>query len=570
VTSEDGWVWSEGLPGAEGEFGTGNRSAGAGRLIVTAPQTPPDGFAAAGPDPEPENVAATADPRTAVAPPDAVPTAPMAVLERAPDARPDECARPSGAGGGRGWRRHPRGGGDQARLAQGQASLPAVSQLSARRTRPDTVAASVTIAALVALWGAGHVLWGASVVEGRGSTVAEVYILVFAVLAWQVALCLFDRSRRASPADAERLARLEVVIAVPCYNEDPRLLLRALLSMVRQTRPPSHVYLVDDGSDKADYTDVRREFLAAAHEMGVRASWERTVNRGKRHAQAVAVRATPDADIYVTVDSDATLDPRALAELLEAFADPRVQSSAGIVLAANNQVNLLTRITDLTYVTTFLSSRASLSLLGSVLVNSGALAAYRAPVIRDNLDVYLAETFFGRRISFSDDSLLTMLAMLRGKTVQRPGAFAFAMMPERLSHHARQYLRWMRGSFIRAWWRFRYLPLRSYAYWWHMLWWILNVVMIGLFVNVYVDGVADGRFRWAFVVIPVLGAYVMNLRYLTVRRSDEPFWSRLLTWLLAPLAVAWQVTVMRAWRWYGALTWWKTGWGTRQDIEVGL
>jgi hypothetical protein len=54
-----------------------------------------------------------------------------------------------------------------------------------------------------------------------------------------------------------------------------------------------------------------------------------------------AVRGTPDADVYVTIDSDGILDQRALAELLKPLADPRVQSAAGIVLAANNRVNLL-------------------------------------------------------------------------------------------------------------------------------------------------------------------------------------------------------------------------------------
>ncbi|WP_275561157.1 hypothetical protein [Streptomyces sp. 5-6(2022)] len=73
--------------------------------------------------------------------------------------------------------------------------------------------------------------------------------------------------------------------------------------------------------------------------------------------------------------------------------------------------------------------RSALSAMGSVLVNSGPLAAYRADVVRDNLDSYLNETFMGRPAMFSDDSLLTLYALLRGQTVQQPSAVAFTAMP---------------------------------------------------------------------------------------------------------------------------------------------
>ena len=118
-------------------------------------------------------------------------------------------------------------------------------------------------------------------------------------------------------------------------------------------------------------------------------------------------------------------------------------------------------------------------------------------------------------------------------------------MPEHLSHHARQYLRWMRGSFIRSWWRFRYLPLRLYAYWWHLFSsWMLTAVALWAFTELYIIGPYEGKFRLSYVVVPVLLGYATMLPYLTVRRSDEPFMSRVITWLLAPLAVLWSFTVL--------------------------
>jgi hyaluronan synthase len=167
--------------------------------------------------------------------------------------------------------------------------------------------------------------------------------------------------------------------------------------------------------------------------------------------------------------------------------------------------------------------------------------------------------------------MLTLQAYLRGRTVHQCTAFAFAAMPERFSHHRRQYLRWMRGSFIRSWWRLRYLPLSSVAYWQHLAGWVLSAVTGWAFADTVILGAVRGELGWGDLLVPVLAGYGLALPYLTVRRSDERFRSRLLTWSLAPLAAVWGLTVLRVFRWWGILTCLDTGWGTRQDgAEVTL
>jgi hyaluronan synthase len=442
--------------------------------------------------------------------------------------------------------------------------------LSASRSALGHALVSAVLLTGCVAWGARHVLAVRAAVDGGGSAFGELYALTFAALAWQVILYALDRPYRVPEWMHAGTDGLHVVIAVPCYNEDPAILRASLLSMLGQDRLPGHVYVVDDGSDAADYGQVRREVAARAAAAGVRFSWARTPNGGKRHAHAVAVQATPRADVYVTVDSDSVLDRHAVRELLAPFADPQVQSVAGVFLAANNRATLLARILDLAYLPSQLMVRGGMSVMGSVLVNSGAIAAYRADAVREALPVYLGEMFFGVPVGFSDDSMLTLLAFLKGKAVHQPGAFAFAAMPEKFSHHRRQYLRWMRGSFIRSWWRFRYLPLSSYAWWWHLGGWVLSAVSGWAFTDIIVTAVVRGEFRWQFVLVPVIAGYAVALPYLTVSRSDEPFASRLLTWALAPLAVFWALTVLRAWRWYGAATCRQTGWGTRQKVEISL
>ena len=232
----------------------------------------------------------------------------------------------------------------------------------------------------------------------------------------------------------------------------------------------------------------------------------------------------------------------------------------------------IARITDLLYVTGQLTDRSAASTMGAVLVNSGPLAAYRADVVLDNLGVYLSETFFGRPVEFSDDSMLTLFALQRGKTVQQPTAFVFTAMPETLSHHGRQFGRWMRGSLIRSVWRFRYLRTTGYAYWSHALRWVQMAVSTALFVDFFLwRPTMSGTFSLWLFLIPVVAGYGQGLRYLSVSRSDQSFGSQLFTYALSPLAVLWSFAVLRGIRWYAMATCLKGGWGTRQNgVEVTL
>lgn len=424
----------------------------------------------------------------------------------------------------------------------------------------------------VALWAAHHVVQAVALAHGASTgRLTLVYSVTFCLLALQAVLYHCERPKRCTPRQQRQLDALRVEVLVPAYEEDPGYLHGTLLSLLEQTRRPEAVHVVDDGSS-VDYADLRAWFEDAAAAVGVATTWQRQANAGKRHAQGAGVRMSPNAQVYVTVDSDARLDPHALEQLLIPFADRRVMSVAGIVLASNHRTNLLSRITDLYNVTGQLTDRSAMSAVGSVLVNSGALAAYRAPIVRDNLDGYLSETIAGRPVLFSDDSMLTLFALLAGRTVQQPTAIVHSAMPVTVSHCIRQQLRWLRGSTIRSLWRVRYLPTARVAYWLHLARWVQMAVATAVFGYLMVEQPAVGRMpTWSFAVAPVLIGYAQGLRYLTIRRPDESLASQLLTWSLAPLAVLWAWTVLRGVRYYAMTTCLRTGWGTRQNgVEVAL
>jgi hyaluronan synthase len=400
-------------------------------------------------------------------------------------------------------------------------------------------------------------------------TVAGTIYIVF--LIWvivQIALAVADRPRH---ADTRRTPDgMTIAALVPVYNEDVRALRGCLEGFLMQTRRPDAVAVVNDGSsDELDYSGTRDWFLAECSALGVRGHWTDQPNAGKRHAQIAAMRCEPDADIYLTVDSDSILDRHAISEAMKAFADPEVQSVAAVILSTNYRASLLARMMDVFTVGLQLFERSAFSRLNAVMVNSGGCAFYRGAVIRDNVEVYLNETLAGRRVNFSDDSLLTLFALQRGKTVQQPTAFAFTLMPTNLSHHVRQQLRWMRGSFIRSGWRMRFLPLTGTAYWLHLAKWIAyGTVTTTLLMLVVTGKLLDPALLTSGVLAAVTIYVLTAFRYLAVVRSDQSTAQRWLTFATSPLAALWGLTFLRVLRWYAMATVLNLGWGTRSVVEV--
>lgn len=398
---------------------------------------------------------------------------------------------------------------------------------------------------------------------------AFLWTALFLTAGHQIAFAWFDKPFTVTLAQQVALDRLRVTVNVPLYNEDPPVIDRTIYALFRQSRLPNRVEVVDDGSTTSDYAEIRDYWLAHVP-RGVDFSWVRTKNSGKRHAQAVTFSKDRDADIFVTLDSDTTLARNAIEEALKPLADRRVQSVAGVEVAYNAHANLLTRIGSIRQVAWQMTQCSVLSMAGNILVNRGTFAVYRAAVVRDNLHAYLNETFLGKEVKYSDDSLLTLFALMRGRTVQQLTAFQLPMYPDNVSHALRQWTRWMRGSTIRNFWRLRYLPVFSYGWLMSVLSWWQFFVSWAAYLMVFAVRPAEGHFSIAPVLIVLMSSYLVALRNLLIRRSDHSPLQQLDTWLLAPLNLIWSLIVLRPVRIYGTFTCGNNGWGTRSKVEVGI
>ena len=353
-----------------------------------------------------------------------------------------------------------------------------------------------------------------------------------------------------------------VAVIIPCYNEDPALLARVLESCRWQTRRPDAVIVTDDGST-VSYADVQAEYQDV--------TWLRTVNRGKKHAQGEAIQEAPWADFFLTIDSDSALERRAIEEGLKPFADWRVQSVAALEMASNWRKNILTRAIAARSLAFQLFAMSSQSVAGgSVLICPGAASFYRADLIREVLPAYLGETFGGQPCILGDDTMLTFFALMKGRAVQQPTAFCFPAYPETLSHHLRQWVRWMRASTIRQIWRLRYLPFTSYGYWfsiWQLAAFTAGVAATALIVIAWpaahslAIGALGGLLAWPLV---------LGFRLFTIKRSDQGLGGLLAGIALMPAAALWYLLVLRQIRFYGIATCARQNWVTRKQIEVRL
>ncbi|MFD8025241.1 glycosyltransferase [Streptomyces lavendulae] len=450
----------------------------------------------------------------------------------------------------------------------------------ARHARPRTLLllAGLPLTAFLA-WGAAHTISLASSWNtGRGSGMALAWLASFLLL-WWVPVSWLERPKTVTARGQRALDALDVTVQIPVYNEDPHALGACLDSVLRQTRPVQRIRVVDDGSVDTDgspvtYAAVRAELLARTATPGApEITWDRTPNRGKRHAQ-MSVLAHDDGDIFVTLDSDSVLDPDAIAEGLKPFANPQVTSVAGQVLVLNHDANALTRMINLLYLPFTRGLRSAQSVLGRVTINSGTLAFYRADIVRDAAGVYEHETFRGRPMQMNDDSMLTFYGLLAGDTVHQPSSMVFTLAPERPRHYLRQQLRWMRGTTVRHLWWLRYMPAGGIVFWTTVAEYIH--ILLGLAIPAAILAQPDlrghlGVLALSGLAIGTVMSYLMALRLFTVRRSDMTTGQNLLLFALAPLAALWRMIILRPMYFYAMATCHRINrWGTRASVEVGL
>lgn len=343
-----------------------------------------------------------------------------------------------------------------------------------------------------------------------------------------------------------------VLAVVPAYNEDEEALYACVRSLLASEVIPDRVIVVDDGSK----IPVR----PFSHPL---VTWVRQENKGKRAAQAAALRlaAPGEYQFILTVDSDSEIRLDALGHLLRAMSDKRVQAATGWIYVRNWNGNWVTRGADMDIGTACVSCRASRSVLGALETTSGALALYRAEVFYDHLEEYTASA----GVNCGDDRWMNLRALRRGQTVGVNEAVVETDMPASLKVMFRQRRRW--GQ---SWWQalpyaYRHLKIVQ------LLWTTFELAYVCTFPGTiaYLGyALATGRqhlgVTWAagFAVTYVLVVFAQGFLYLYPRPLTWREKLGQLTFGLLCMILLEQLVITPA-KYWALLTVRRTSWSTR-------
>ncbi len=258
-------------------------------------------------------------------------------------------------------------------------------------------------------------------------------------------LTLFHALRYRAVRAAEDRALPMLTVIVPAYNEGAAVEV-ALRSALASDYPAERleVLAIDDGSRDDTWAHIE----AVAREAPERViAIRQPSNQGKR-AALLAGFLRARGELVVTVDSDSKLEPGALRAIVSPMiADPEVAAVAGRVNVLNRDANLLTHLLAARFFITFDLARAAQSRFGAVLCTPGALSAYRLAAVREVLEGWSKQTFFGQPCTIAEDRALTTWLLRRGhRSVYQRTAVVETLMPTDLRRMARMLVRWERGN----------------------------------------------------------------------------------------------------------------------------
>ncbi len=242
-----------------------------------------------------------------------------------------------------------------------------------------------------------------------------------------------------------------LTVVIPAYNEGA-MVEQSIVSAAQADYPRGRLQIiaVDDGSTDDTWQHMQN---AARRFPGLVTPVRLPANLGKRGALAEGFRRAR-GEIVVTVDSDSVIERGALLAIAGPFRDPRIGAVAGKVAVHNRREGLIPRMLHVRFILSFDYLRSAQSVYRTVYCCPGALAAYRASVLRQILPAWERQRFLGTPCTYGEDRALTNDVLARGyDTVYQRSAVVHTLVPLGYAQLCRMFLRWDR-SYIREEFRF--------------------------------------------------------------------------------------------------------------------
>jgi cellulose synthase/poly-beta-1,6-N-acetylglucosamine synthase-like glycosyltransferase/peptidoglycan/xylan/chitin deacetylase (PgdA/CDA1 family) len=249
------------------------------------------------------------------------------------------------------------------------------------------------------------------------------------------AAAIFDRFRP-SPAYLAKPNndfKPPVAVLVPAYNEE-KVIEKTVRAVLRSDYPHLRVIVIDDGSKDNTVEVARRAFpreIAAGRVVVLTKA-----NGGKATALNYGLQHVTE-EIFVGIDADTIIHPRAISLLVPHFQNPKIAALAGNA-KVGNRVNLWTRWQALEYITSQNFERRALNVFGAVTVVPGAIGAWRTAAVRDANSYHLD--------TVAEDADLTMRLLRAGyRVTYEDRALAYTEAPTNANGLMRQRFRWSFG-----------------------------------------------------------------------------------------------------------------------------
>jgi hyaluronan synthase len=239
-------------------------------------------------------------------------------------------------------------------------------------------------------------------------------------------------------ADAPHLT-----VIIPAYNEG-QMVEKSIDSVAAANYPSDRleIIVVDDGSKDNTWQYIRQ---VADRYPGLVTPVRFLENRGKRAALEAGFRQAK-GEIVVTIDSDSVIEPDTLLAIAGPFRDPSIAAVAGKVAVYNRQRGAIPRMLHVRYMLSFDFLRAVQSTYRTVYCCPGALSAYRTKVVRQVLDAWMKQTFWGVQCTYGEDRSMTNFILSEGyDAVYQRTAVVHTNVPETYAKLCKMYLRWDRS-----------------------------------------------------------------------------------------------------------------------------
>lgn len=254
---------------------------------------------------------------------------------------------------------------------------------------------------------------------------------------------LFLSYKPVAPVSPELLPSVSVI--VPAYNEGKQVY-DTLLSLSKSDYPKEKLQLlaIDDGSKDDTWYWMNQAKKVLGDRVAI---FQQPQNMGKRHALYRGFHLG-NGEIFVTVDSDSTVDPDTLHQLVSPFVtNPNCGAVAGNIRVLNKENGIIPRMLNVSFVMSFEFMRSIESAAKTVFCTPGALAAYKRTSVFNCLEEWINQSFLGQPSDIGEDRAMTNMILKQGADVVfQKNAYAYTNVPEKYTGLYKMFIRWDRSN----------------------------------------------------------------------------------------------------------------------------